>query len=141
MNTYLECLKKEPTHSRALYRLAELYYRRAEYSEGLKIAKKILENDTYDGSANFISGMILRRLEKLNQAEEAFSVAARTMEYRSASYLQIAGLKIQKEDFSGAVEYAKKALDFNRYNIPAYEILATCYRKLNNTQESERYSE
>ncbi len=129
---YLECLKKEPCHSRALYRLAELYYRRADYTEALNSAKKVLENDTYDGSANFISGMILRRMEKLNQAEEAFTVAARTMEYRSAAFLQIAGLRIQKEDFSGGVEYSKKALDFNRYNIPAYELLAASYRKLNN---------
>ena len=74
----------------------------------------------------------------MNQAEEAFSVAARTMEYRSAAYLQIAGLKMRKEDFSGAVEYSKKALDYNRYNIPAYEILATGYRKMNNQDESER---
>jgi tetratricopeptide (TPR) repeat protein len=134
---YSGCLKKEPTHSRALYRIAELYYRMADYSEGLKCAKKILENDTYDGSANFICGMIYRRLGKLNQAEEAFSVAARTMEYRSAAYLQIAGLKIQKEEFAAAIEFAKKALDFNRYNIPAYELLATSYRKLNNHPESE----
>ena len=134
---YTECLKKEPGHSKALYRLAELYYRRAEYSEALNIAKKVLENNTYDGSANFISGMSLRRLQKLNQAEEAFSVAARTMEYRSAAFLQIAGLRMLREDFSGGVEYAKKALNFNRYNIPAYELLATSYRKLNNIEESE----
>ncbi len=135
---YTECLKKEPGHSRALYRLAELYYRRAEYTEALNTAKKILVNNTYDGSANLISGMSLRRLQKLNQAEEAFSVAARTMEYRSAAFLQIAGLRIQKEDFSGGAEFAKKALDFNRYNIPAYELLATCYRKLNNIEEAEK---
>ena len=137
-DTYLKCLKKEPANSKALYRIAELYYRRAEYSEGLIIAKKILQNDTYDGSANFICGMIYKKLDKMNQAEEAFSVAARTMEYRSAAYLQIAGLKMRKEDFSGALEYSKKALDYNRYNIPAYEILATGYRKMNNQDESER---
>jgi tetratricopeptide (TPR) repeat protein len=134
---YTECLKKEPGHSRALYRLAELYYRRAEYSEALNTAKKVLEDNTYDGSANFITGMSLRRLEKFNQAEEAFSIAARTMEYRSAAFLQIAGLRMIKEDFSGGAEYAKKSLDFNRYNILAYEFLATCYRKLNNPEESE----
>ena len=138
LENYLKCIEKEPTHSRALYRIAEIYYRRADYTQGLEFAKKILANDTYDGSGNFIYGMIFRRLGKLNQAEEAFSVAARSMEYRSAAYLQIAGMKMQKEDFSGAEEYAKKALDFNRYNIPAYEILATSYRKLNNRAESER---
>ena len=137
-DTYFECLKKEPDHSGALYRIAELYYRRAEYPEGIEFAKKILENDTYDGPANFIYGVILRRMGKLYRAEEAFSVASLTMEYRSASYLQIAGVKIQQEDFAGSAEYAIKALDFNRYNIPAYEILATAYRKLNNDRESER---
>jgi tetratricopeptide (TPR) repeat protein len=138
MHNYMACLEKEPTNSRALYRVAELHYKRAEYPEGLTCAGKILENDTYDGSANFITGMILRRLGRLNQAEEAFSVAARTMEYRSAAYLQIAGLKIQKEDFQRAAEYAAKALDFNQYNIPAHELLATSLRKLNNRIGSEQ---
>jgi predicted negative regulator of RcsB-dependent stress response len=134
---YLKCLEKEPTHSRALYRVAELYYKQARYDEGLEVAKKILENDTYDASANFISGMIYSRLGKLNQAEEAFSVAARTMEFRSAGYLQIAGLKIRANDLRGSIQYSSKALDFNRYNIPAYELLATCYRKLGNPVESD----
>ncbi|MBK7711729.1 MAG: DUF5107 domain-containing protein [Bacteroidales bacterium] len=138
LDNYLKCINKEPTHSRALYRIAEIYYRWADYAEALKFAQEILGNDTYDGSANFILGTILIKLGKLNQAEEAFSVAARTMEYRSASYLQIAGLKIQKEDFRGAVEYSGKALDFNRYNITAYELLATCYRKLNNRTDAEK---
>lgn len=137
-DTYLRCLKKEPDNKRALYRLAELYYRRAEYAEGLTVAKKILEDDTYDGPANFICGMFFIRQEKMNQAEEAFSVAARTMEYRSAAYLQIAGIKMRKEDFPGAVEYSKKAIDYNRYNLSAYEILATANRKLNNRHQSEQ---
>jgi tetratricopeptide (TPR) repeat protein len=70
-------------------------------------------------------------------AEEAFSVAARTMEYRSAAYVEMAGVRIQKEDFQVAVEYAKKALDFNRYNIPAFELLSASYRKLNQKTEAE----
>ena len=96
----------------------------------------VLENDTYDGGANFIYGICQRRLGNLNEAEEALSVAARTMEYSSASYLEIAGLKMQKKDYGPASEFAKKSLDFNRYNIPALEILITSYRKLNNKKES-----
>jgi Flp pilus assembly protein TadD len=135
---YLACLQKEPTHSRALSKVAELYYRMADYSEGLNFARRVLENDTYDAAANFIYGVIHRRLGNLIQAEEAFSVAARTMEYRSGAYLQIAGIKLQKQDFSNAIEYAKKALDYNRLNIAAYEFLATSYRKLKDNRESAR---
>jgi Tfp pilus assembly protein PilF len=136
LENYLECLKKEPTHSGALYHIAELCYRQSEYAEGIKYAKMVLENDTYNGGANFIYGICQRSLGKLNEAEEALSIAARTMEYRSAAYLQIAGVKMQRRDYEAANEFAKKSLDFNRYNVPAREILTTSYRKLNNKKES-----
>jgi Tfp pilus assembly protein PilF len=138
LNYYMECLQKEPTHSRALYKIAELHYRMDQYQKGIEFAGRILEMNTYDAGANFIYGLIQRRLGNLIKAEEAFSVAARTMEYRSGSYLQIAGIKLQKEDFAGAIEYAGKALDYNRYNITAYEVLVTSYRRLNNNMESVR---
>jgi tetratricopeptide (TPR) repeat protein len=138
LDYYLECLQKEPAHSRALSKVAELYYRRAEYSEGLNYARKVLENDTYDPGANFINGVIHRRLGNLIQAEEAFSIATRTMEYRSGACLQIAGIKMQNQDYDDAIVYAKKALDYNRFNITAYELLATSFRKLKNFQESAR---
>ena len=133
---YLACLKKESTHSRALTKVAELYFRRAEYSEGLSSALRVLENDTYDASANFIYGVIHRKLGNLIQAEEAFSVAARSMEYRSGAYLQISGIKLQNQDFNSAIEFAIKALDFNKLNIVAYEFLATSYRKLRDSLEA-----
>jgi Tfp pilus assembly protein PilF len=134
---YLSCLQREPSHSKALTRMAELSYRRAEYKEGLSFARRVLENDTYDDGANFISGVIHRRLGNMIKAEEYFSVAARTMEYRSGAYLQIAAIRMSEKDFELAIEYALKALDFNRYNIPAYELLATGYRKINDIQASE----
>ena len=138
---YLACLQQVPTHSRALTKAAELYYRKAEYAEGLSFARKVLENDTYNAGANFISGVIAKRLGNLVHAEEYFSVAARTMEYRSGAYLEIAGMKMLAKDFDQAITYAKKALDFNQYNIPAYELLATSYRKLEDPQASEEIIE
>jgi hypothetical protein len=134
---YLACLGKEPSHSRALSRVAELYYKRADYEEGLSYARKVLENDTYDASANFISGVINRRLGNLLKAEEAFSVSARTMEYRSGAYLEIAGIELQKKNWASSMDYAKKSLDFNRNNITARELLATGYRKLQNNRAAE----
>lgn len=132
------CIKKQPYHAGALTQMAELYYRRADYSKGLDAACKVLENDTYDAAANFISGVIYRRLGKLLEAEELFDVAARTMEYRSGAYLQIAGIRLQNQDYAHAVVYAKKSLDFNRKNLSAYQLLATSYRKLKNYGEASK---
>ena len=138
LETYLNCLEKEPTHSRALSKVAELYYRKAAFSEGLVYAHRALENNTYDPEANFICGVIQSALGNLMLAEEAFSVAVRSMEYRSAAYVEIAGLHLQKHDYKNAEVYAKKALDFNRYNITAYEFLGIAYRKQNKLKEAEK---
>jgi tetratricopeptide (TPR) repeat protein len=80
-------------------------------------------------------------LGNLTLAEESFSVAVRSMEYRSAAYVQIAGLHLQRQGYKNAGIYAKKALDYNRYNITAYEISVTAFRKLNKLNEAEKVLE
>lgn len=137
LKTYLRSLEKEPTHSRALSKVAELYYRKAQYREGLVYASRVLENNTYDPGANFIYGVIQSALGNLSQAEEAFSVAVRSMEFRSGAYVEIAGLHLQKQDYKNAEVYSKKALDYNRYNITAYKYLGMAYRKQNKLNEAE----
>ena len=134
METYMACLEKEPTHSRALAKVAELYYRRAQYEKGLTYAYRALENNTYDPGANFIAGVIHKAQGNQILAKEAFSTAVRSMEFRSASYVQIAGLHLADQNNEQAKVYAQKALDYNRYNITAHEVLITAFRKLNELQ-------
>lgn len=128
---YLECLKKEPTHSGALIRLAEYHYRNGKYAEGLIFARKVLAENTYNGGANYLYGALYRKLGDLNKAEEALSVATWTMEYKSGAYAQLAGIALQKQDFEKAESDARKALDYNRRNLVAYQWLGTALRKLN----------
>ncbi len=138
LNYYLKCLEKEPSHMRALYKAAETEVRMCRYQKAEDYAKKILEKNTYDAGGNFILGLINRRLGKTDQAEEAFSIASRTMEFRTGSYIQIAEGRLIKGDFTGASEFARKALDYNRISVPAHEILIISCRKLKKQAESER---
>jgi len=135
---YLACLEKEPTHSRALAKVAELYYRQARYEKGLEYARQVLENNTYDPGGNFIYGVLQKALGNRALAMEAFSVATRSMEYRSAAYVQIAGLHLQTKNYTKAKTYAEKALNYNKYNITAYEFLGTAFRKLNQPNEAKK---
>ena len=134
---YKKCLSKEPNHSRALTRLAEIYYRKGLYEIGLSYANKVLETNTYDGGANFIYGVIQKELGNVTKAEEAFSIAARFMEYRSASFAQLTGIQILKQDMFNAIKYAQKALDYNTNNLLAYEALITAYRKNNESEKAK----
>ncbi|SKB70616.1 Tetratricopeptide repeat-containing protein [Dyadobacter psychrophilus] len=133
---YLECIKKEPTHSGALIRLAEYHYRNGQYAQGLDFARKVLAENTYNGGANYLYGALYRKLGDLTKAEEALSVATWTMEYKSGAYAQLAGIALQKQDFEKAESDARKALDFNRNNLTAYQWLGTALRKLNKAEQA-----
>jgi Flp pilus assembly protein TadD len=133
---YLECLKKEPTHSGALVRLAEYHYRNGEYAKGLDFARQVLAENTYHGGANYLYGALYRKLGDLTKAEEALSVATWTMEYKSGAYAQLAGIALQKQDFEKAESDAQKALNYNRNNLVAYQWLGTALRKMNKSDQA-----
>ncbi|MFI0429355.1 DUF5107 domain-containing protein [Mariniflexile sp. HMF6888] len=138
MHFYMECISKESTHSDALSRIAELYYRKGDYAEGVKYVKRVLENNTYDGGANYMYGVLENSLGNKERALEAFSVSTRTMEYRSGAYAQMASIKMQLGDYQGAASCAKKSIEYNHYNLMAYELLASCYRKLKNNEAAKK---
>ncbi|TLU92135.1 DUF5107 domain-containing protein [Dyadobacter sediminis] len=133
---YLDCLEKEATHSGALIRLAEFHYRKGDYAKGLEFARQVLAENTYHGGANYLYGALYRKLGDLTKAEEAMAVASWTMEYRSGAYAQLAGIALQNQDVEKAEVDARKALDYNRNNLVAYQLLGTALRKLNKTDQA-----
>ncbi len=124
----LACLEKEPYHLRALSRTAELYFRRAEFDRALEFCRRALAIDTYDPGANFIYGIVNRRLGRTADAKSGFGWAARSMEYRSAAYEQLAELSLLEKNLSRAEEYAGRAIDYNRYNLNARWVAAVTHR-------------
>jgi Tfp pilus assembly protein PilF len=137
MALYEKCIEKSPTHSGALTKIAELYFRSGEYKKGLPFARRVLSYSAYDGAANYIYGFLLYKLNNLNEAEEAFSIAAKTMEFRSAAYGQISNIELKRKNFEEAVLFAQKALDYNRYNLSAAGSLISAYRKSGHQSRQE----
>jgi tetratricopeptide (TPR) repeat protein len=130
LTKYLACLDKEPFHVRALARVAELYARRGEYVTALGYAGRALECSMYDPEANYIYGVVSRRQGDLVDAKETFGWAARSMEYRSTAYAQLAEIALLENDPDRAVNYAGKALEANALNLGALEVKATALRGL-----------
>ncbi len=132
------CLELEPQHLGALTHLAELYYRHGQYPEALKRAHHALRWDTYHPAANFVAGLIYSvQGDRLN-AKESFGWAARSMSHRSAAYAEMAAVFLQEEDWKKAQTYAQKSLDFNRYNIAAWESMAIAARRLEDLATAEK---
>lgn len=125
---FLACLEIEPGHVRARTRAAELYVRRAEYPEALDQARKALAVDATDAGANFVYGTINRELGRLADAKDGFGWAARSLEFRSAAYEQLAEVSIGEKKFERAAEYARRSLDYNAYNMNARWLRAVLFR-------------
>jgi tetratricopeptide (TPR) repeat protein len=138
LQKYLGCLAKEPLHLRALARTAELYTRRGEYQKALTYAQKALENSMYDPEANYVFGVVSRHLGNLVDAKETLGWAARSMEFRSSAYAQLAEICLLEKNFGQAVEYGRRAVDFNKFNSGAYDAIATALRKMNKPEEARK---
>jgi tetratricopeptide (TPR) repeat protein len=130
LQKYLECLKREPQHMRALTRVAELYCRRAEYAKALEYARKALDYVMYDPDANYIYGVIARRMGDLVDAKETMSWAARSMKYRSGANCQLGEIYLMEGKPARALEFLKRSLEYDAHNIKALEVLGTAYRLL-----------
>ncbi|WP_136467052.1 DUF5107 domain-containing protein [Flagellimonas onchidii] len=122
-------LELNPTHARALVLMAEAEYRKTRYKKALKYANTALQLDTYNPSANYMAGITYWAQGDAINALEAFGWAARAMQYRSVSYAQMAEIYLFQNDLKNAEIYAKKALDYNKFNINARQVLLVVYRK------------
>lgn len=128
LEKYLEVIKKEPGHLRALNRLAELYLRRGEPGTALDYARRGLEISMYDPEANYLYGLAARQLEYLSDARETLGWAARSPELAVPAYLQLAELALSEKDHLQAEEFARRAEARDQNNPLPYELLASALR-------------
>ena len=125
---YRNCLAADPNYLPALTAMANLLTRSAEYPKALTYASKALSIDTYDAAANFIYGVVNAKLRKYTDAIDGFSIASAALEYRAASYVEMAKLFLMQNQPTRAKEYALKAAATNPMEVPAFELLAVIAR-------------
>ncbi len=131
LRKYESVVQREPLHVRGLTRLAELHCRRAEYEKALQYARQALDIAMYDADANYVYGIIARRLDDLMDAKETMGWAARSMKYRSAAYGELGGIYLTERNFDLAQEYLTRSLTYDAYNIRSYQFVATASRLQN----------
>ncbi|MBM3294949.1 MAG: DUF5107 domain-containing protein [Candidatus Aminicenantes bacterium] len=83
-------------------------------------------------------GVALRRLDRPEEADEAFSRAAWCQPWQSASFFGLAELAAGRGDFDGALEFVGRALAANADNTTALGLKAALLRKMGRTAEAEK---
>ena len=125
-------IKLDSSFQPALIKMAELMHRNMRYREADHYIRKALQYDTHDGAANYYYGLIQAALGRTIDAKDGFSLAALSYSFRSASYSNLAAIYLQENNYTAAEDYALKALEFNKQNIEALQLLSVIYRKLGN---------
>ena len=141
LGKYLEAIKKEPQHVRALSRLSGLYLWRGEPEKALEYSQQALKISMYEPEANFIYGLALRTLNNPTGAREALGWAARRADYARPAYLQLAELALAEKDYTLAQEYAERAWGYAQDNPLPFELLATIHRINGKKQEAKSFIE
>jgi tetratricopeptide (TPR) repeat protein len=137
---FAEALEGEPWHRGARMGAAELAYRSGRYQNALGHIHRVLEIDAYDAEANFLAGTIYRALGSRADARDAFGWATRSTGTRSAAYVQLAAEMLTEGDLEEARRYARLAIEFDRYSVPAWRTLAVLGRKAGDLSLAEAAS-
>jgi predicted Zn-dependent protease len=126
-----DALLKDHNYLPALVKMAELKFRNHQLKESFELAKRALSIDTHDGGANYFYGLAAMQLGDMDNAKDGFTLATLSTPFRSAAYVELSRLYLKEKDYKKSLEYATKAIDFNRYNIAACQLKAICLRYLN----------
>ncbi len=135
---YERAAEAEPWNRDALVGLGALALRSARYEEGLDYARRALQLDAYDAEANFLAGNLYRVLGRRADAHDAFGWAARSVGFRAAAYVQLAGLMVGAGEWREAARYARLATDYDRYGVPAWQLRAVVARWSGDAAEAAR---
>lgn len=138
-NNFSELIKIDPSHTEAWVKLAELEYRKTNYDKALECVNHVLRTDTYHPEANYKAGIIYRAKKDYVNALESLGWAARSMQYRSVSYAQMAEIYLLLQNKERAKAYALRSLDFNTYNLNARKVLLVLARKENHREDFKKH--
>jgi len=130
-------LSKDPYFTPALIQLASLYYHTGRYEKSLRLCKRVLSLDAYDGAANYFYGLCNLELGNHTDAKDGFSVATYSLAYRSVAYDKLAMVFMSEKNWNKALRYVKKSIEYNSKNIDALQKQVVCYRKLNRIRDAE----
>ena len=127
---YNQVLRRNPFHAGALTKIAGLYFRSMQFEKAYQFGLKALSIDTYMPEANYVFGLACKKLNKKYDALDAFSMAAKSMEFRSLAYTQLSSVFFVDDQTEKCLDSAHPALQYNQKNINALKLKALALQKI-----------
>lgn len=123
-------LLQDRNHVSALVLKSELCLRKALWQEAYDYANRALSVDGYEPEANYLSGIAALELGKPWDAKDRFEIASISSDLRSAAHTQLCRIYFSEKDFQTSLEYARKSLITNAWNVAGIQMLYLCLENL-----------
>jgi tetratricopeptide (TPR) repeat protein len=131
------CLKTDPNFAPALVEMASLSNRSGNRADARDFARHALSIDTYDPAANYQFGLASAALDHNADAQDAFSLAALSIGWRSAACVELAKEFLREKRYDRALASAQQSLDANRLNLDAIQLQVCIHRLQGDTAGAE----
>jgi hypothetical protein len=116
--------------------MANIAYRKTDYTGSMEYSLKALSIDTYNPDANMIYGLSGMAAGDTTAAIDGFSIASEDISQRSAAYNSLASIFVKKGEFRKALSYAEKSLLNNQSGSNGIQLKVLCLRKLGNQNDA-----
>ena len=139
-----EALKRDEGDSRCNLALGVWHFRRGEFNLAEKHLRKSIERQTrrnpnpYDGEAYYHLGLVLRFLNREEEAYDALYKSVWNMAWQSAGYHALAEIDAKRKDWNRALEHLNFSLRMNTENLRARNLKVMVLRKIGDDKEEEK---
>ena len=144
---YLEGLKRDPGDIRINNAYGALLMRRGQFGQAEKYFRKALERLTwknpnpYNSETYYLLGLNLFYQEREAETYDAFYKATWSNEQQEMSFYYLAAISAKEGKYSGALDFAERALIKNAHNIKARGLKAYLLRKLGKSVQAGAWVE
>ncbi|MBQ8092766.1 MAG: DUF5107 domain-containing protein [Clostridia bacterium] len=144
---YLEALKRDPGDIRANNAYGMLLLRRGRFAEAeghfrAAIARMTSRNpNPYDSEAYLNLGLVLRYLNREDEAYDAFFKAVWTAAQQETGYYHIACIDCRRGEYDLALEHIERSLVKNSHNLKARALKGMILDSLGRDAEAARWYE
>jgi superkiller protein 3 len=133
-------LEENPNDVDALYHLADIYDRNAQYAEAIDAYKKVVKIKPDMGYAYFKMGTAYDRLNQPAEAINAFKMTIKYMPKYAAAYNNLGVAYGKLEKFNDEIAALKKAITLRpNYSAPRYNLGMTYLKTGNRKAAMQEY--
>ncbi len=132
-----QSLALDSNHIESLVRMAQLQLRNGNAEAAFFLSRKALSIDAHHGAANYHYGLSAALTGHLADAFDGFALAAQSLEFRSAAFVETARLYARQGRWKDVLDYAEKATDYNRHDAVAAQLKVVAYRNLKQTSPAK----